>query len=583
MSGEKPKIMVLGATDDVAERLRKAVGVDYDIVVAPPAPGSSSAAVAAAGTPRQDLADRLLRTVGEALCVADERGGMVWCNDVFQSLEGPVKARAFEAAREWHAARMPKSRLELGDACPLPRRLEVASTDESRWYEVEINAMAPGSDAGSAPAPGSDPGVSSTANSAAGVESSEPQLDLCGIVVRDVTTSKRFRQKVASIDRAGADLLRLDADEIRRMHPAERLKLAEAKITRHTREILNFDHFAIRLLDRKSGRLELVMSYGMPPEFGDIEIRASTTGNGTSGWVAATGKSYICTDASHDALFLPGLSGARSSLTVPLTLNDKVIGMMDIESQQLGAFDEEDRQFAEIFTRYVSLALHTLDLLVVERSATNENASRRVTDELAHPLADILEQTDALLNSGELSAQATSRLMRIREDVASIREEVRELAAGPQTILNVERELSESRTDPLIAGKRVLIADDEQKVRKIIGDIMKNRGAEVAVFENGGTAIKALEDAHAGLRPPFDLVLSDIKMPDKTGYDVFSSARRSRPDLPVILMTGFGYDPHHSIVRASQEGCKQVLFKPFEATTLLEEVRKALTAAAAAR
>ena len=41
-------------------------------------------------------------------------------------------------------------------------------------------------------------------------------------------------------------------------------------------------------------------------------------------------------------------------------------------------------------------------------------------------------------------------------------------------------------------------------------------------------------------------------------------------------MTGFGYDPHHSIVRASQEGLSQVMFKPFKVNQLLEELHKAL-------
>jgi DNA-binding NtrC family response regulator len=46
-------------------------------------------------------------------------------------------------------------------------------------------------------------------------------------------------------------------------------------------------------------------------------------------------------------------------------------------------------------------------------------------------------------------------------------------------------------------------------------------------------------------------------------------------------MTGFGYDPNHSIVRASQEGLQAVLFKPFKVDQLLAEIRKALKAAAA--
>jgi DNA-binding NtrC family response regulator len=65
-------------------------------------------------------------------------------------------------------------------------------------------------------------------------------------------------------------------------------------------------------------------------------------------------------------------------------------------------------------------------------------------------------------------------------------------------------------------------------------------------------------------------------MPDKTGYDVFAAVHKHCTSTPVILMTGFGYDPNHSIVRASQEGLQAVLFKPFKVEQLLSEVRKAL-------
>jgi DNA-binding NtrC family response regulator len=68
-------------------------------------------------------------------------------------------------------------------------------------------------------------------------------------------------------------------------------------------------------------------------------------------------------------------------------------------------------------------------------------------------------------------------------------------------------------------------------------------------------------------------------MPDRNGYEVFSAVRRSCPETQVILMTGFGYDPHHSIVRASQEGLKSVLFKPFEIELLLTQVREAFESA----
>ena len=124
--------------------------------------------------------------------------------------------------------------------------------------------------------------------------------------------------------------------------------------------------------------------------------------------------------------------------------------------------------------------------------------------------------------------------------------------------------------DPLIADARILVADDEPNIRTTISDILRKFRAVVTVCENGGEAIARIEAQE------FDLVVSDIKMPDKTGYDVFAAARRRSLTTPVILMTGFGYDPNHSIVRASQEGLQAVLFKPFKVGQLLAEVRKAL-------
>jgi len=56
----------------------------------------------------------------------------------------------------------------------------------------------------------------------------------------------------------------------------------------------------------------------------------------------------------------------------------------------------------------------------------------------------------------------------------------------------------------------------------------------------------------------------------------FRRPRRHSAGTPVILMTGFGYDPNHSIVRASHEGLQAVLFKPFKVNQFLAEVRKAL-------
>ena len=147
---------------------------------------------------------------------------------------------------------------------------------------------------------------------------------------------------------------------------------------------------------------------------------------------------------------------------------------------------------------------------------------------------------------------------------------------GANTVLGAADHKGDD-ADPVLSRARILVADDEPNLRTTIHDILRKYHATVTVCESGEEAIAHLERADAD----FDLVLSDIRMPDKSGYDVFATARRRHEGLPVILMTGFGYDPNHSIVRASQEGLAAVLFKPFKVENLLAEVRKALGTAVA--
>ena len=66
-------------------------------------------------------------------------------------------------------------------------------------------------------------------------------------------------------------------------------------------------------------------------------------------------------------------------------LFDKVVGVYNIESEKVGQFNEDDRQFAEIFGRYVGMALNILNLLVTERCTTSGQITDSVVQEMARP------------------------------------------------------------------------------------------------------------------------------------------------------------------------------------------------------
>ena len=160
------------------------------------------------------------------------------------------------------------------------------------------------------------------------------------------------------------------------------------------------------------------------------------------------------------------------------------------------------------------------------------------------------------------------RLQQILDNVGTIRNSLRQAVEGPQTILGTGD--VKGAEDPIIGNTSILVADDEPNIRNTISDVLRKYHARVTIAACGCEAITLVE------QNTFDLVISDIKMPDRTGYDVFAAVHKKNTITPVILMTGFGYDPNHSIVRASQEGLQAILFKPFKVEQLLSEVRKAL-------
>ncbi|NIV35886.1 MAG: GAF domain-containing protein, partial [Anaerolineae bacterium] len=79
------------------------------------------------------------------------------------------------------------------------------------------------------------------------------------------------------------------------------------------------------------------------PEFGFKPIRLSVGGEGLTGWVASSGQTLLAPDVSKEPRYVP-MSGCntRSELTVPIKLKKQVIGVLDVQSEQLNAFDDSD-------------------------------------------------------------------------------------------------------------------------------------------------------------------------------------------------------------------------------------------------
>lgn len=482
----------------------------------------------------------VLDTIGDGVCIVSPDGQMVWANrkmrDYPESVLSDLRRLCVEAYGEFTAA---------GDSVNLRGRRFSLIPDDKSYYEV---ICSPVLDAG-----GTVRQVAAVAVNAAG--------------------QRRQQQKLNAIDRAGRELVSLERDDVARLDAAERVAMLEKLIVRCSRDVLKFEHFAVLLLDEKSNRLNMIMSEGLSDEAWEHEIFASADGNGICGYVVATGRSYVCPDVGADEHYLAGLSEARSSLTVPLRLNDKIIGVLNIESRASGAFNEEDRQFAEIFANYVALALNILNLLVTARHTAHTQLTGSICAELTGPMNDIITEINDLMEEYIGHDDLRRRLNLVVDQAAAVRRSIQQLSQSPGAAV-IAPVAPPAHADPLLAGKRILVADDESLIRETIRDVLTPHGCHVDLAADGAEAIAKISAGGA-----YDLVISDIKMPRANGYEVFSHAKSRLGAVPVILITAFGYDPNHSIVRARQEGLSAVVFKPFKVNDLMEQIREALTAA----
>lgn len=120
--------------------------------------------------------------------------------------------------------------------------------------------------------------------------------------------------------------------------------------------------------------------------------------------------------------------------------------------------------------------------------------------------------------------------------------------------------------------KRVLVIDDERIVLDSITKILSAENFEVDVTLSGR---EGLERAVAG---DYDIVLTDLRMPDIGGMRVLRDIKRAQPALPVVMITGFG--TVQSAVQAMKLGAAEFLEKPFAPEALVSVVQKALHLAA---
>ena len=115
---------------------------------------------------------------------------------------------------------------------------------------------------------------------------------------------------------------------------------------------------------------------------------------------------------------------------------------------------------------------------------------------------------------------------------------------------------------------RILIADDEQGIRELLEMELGLQGYTVETVKNGQEAIDRIK------KEKFDLLLCDIKMPKANGIQVLKEARKNNPDMPVIMMTGYGEEANYN--DSMRLGACGFISKPFHIDEVVASVEKVI-------
>ena len=118
-------------------------------------------------------------------------------------------------------------------------------------------------------------------------------------------------------------------------------------------------------------------------------------------------------------------------------------------------------------------------------------------------------------------------------------------------------------------NRKILVIDDEEDVLEFLKLFLEANNNEVIVADNCYSAIDLF------CKHDFFMVITDIAMPEMDGYEIISKLHEIKPDTQFAVMTGFGYNPEHTLIKINEDYPSPCIFKPFNRKKVLEIISDA--------
>lgn len=300
-------------------------------------------------------------------------------------------------------------------------------------------------------------------------------------------------------------------------------------------------------------------------ELGDGDSDGRTILRGITGRAVLTARSYVTRDLSLDPDYSPpdGLPDMRSSVTVPIRSRNTVIGVMEVFSTEIGAFDERDRRALEILSTQVAIATENARLFEILEShvAELEELSRlkstflaNISHELRTPMNSIIGFSEGLLSGiyGEISQKQRDRLSIIARNANQLLSMVsRLLDLSRLDAGHFELDITQvrpievvaslvSQYEPAAENKGLIIQTeiapdlpmlqaDGHRLRQVFSNLLSNA---LKFTEEGSITIKAYPEFERGMPYVHFLIIdTGIGIPEKDIHLIFDAFRRVESTL----------------------------------------------------
>jgi CheY-like chemotaxis protein len=264
----------------------------------------------------------------------------------------------------------------------------------------------------------------------------------------------------------------------------------------------------------------------------------------------------------------------RNVMFSPLVLDGKTIGIIGLANKN-GDFTEDDARVATGFGELAAIALQNSRNL--DKRDMAEKHNERLIEELKAAIENI-KQLKGLL-------PICSHCKKIRDDGGywnQIEAYVRKYSEAefshsicPDCVrihypdLAIYGEASGDSKENRVA--RILIVEDDEEIRSVLGEILRSEGHETTLASNGKEGLRIFKEAGA------DVIITDIIMPDKEGLETIMELREKHPDVKIVAISGGGMSDAESYLKLAEKmGASCTLSKPFQREELLQVVNNLL-------